>query len=65
MSDNRNNAGGRDRATVAADEPYEVQYFADKHGISLQQARDLIDRIGNNRVALDKAASGLKNLKAS
>jgi hypothetical protein len=37
-----------------------VSYFAQKHGISSQQARELIDAHGNNRSALDAAAEALK-----
>jgi hypothetical protein len=60
MADDKSNAGGRDRATVAGDELYEVQYFADKHGITTAKARKLIDKFGNNRAELDKAARNLK-----
>ena len=51
---------GQDRRTVAGAEDYEVRYFATKHGISTQQAKDLIAKLGNNREDLDAAASQLK-----
>ena len=51
---------GRDRSTVAGEEPYEVRYFAEKHGISVEQAQQLIDRIGNHRDDLDAAAQHMK-----
>jgi hypothetical protein len=60
MSDDKNSQDGRDRSRVAGDEPYEVQYFADKHGISREEARELIATIGNDRTELDKAARELK-----
>ncbi|HEY0044763.1 MAG TPA: DUF3606 domain-containing protein [Allosphingosinicella sp.] len=60
MADDKSNVGAQDRARVAGDEDYEVRYFADKHGISMDQARDLIGRIGNNREELDRAAEKLK-----
>jgi hypothetical protein len=60
MADNKSNVGGADRRTVAGDEPYEVSYFASKHGITSQQARELIDQHGNNRTELDAAAEKLK-----
>ena len=59
MADNRSNRGGRDRSRVAAGEGYEVGYFARKHGISRDQARDLIGRIGNDRAKLNAAAAKL------
>ena len=61
MADNKKERGGRDRATVAGNEGYEVRYFALKHNISLGQARALIERIGNNRKKLNAAASKLKS----
>lgn len=60
MADDKTNRGGRDRATVSAEEPYEVEYFARKHGISREQAQELIEKIGGNRAKLDAAAEKLK-----
>ena len=47
------------RREVAAGEPYEVGYFAKKHDITRDQARELIRRIGNDREKLNAAASRL------
>ena len=60
MADDKSNVGAGDRRTVAAGEAYEVDYFASKHGITTDQARDLIASVGNNREALDAAAQKLK-----
>jgi hypothetical protein len=60
MADDKSNVGGADRRTVAGDEPYEVEYFARKHGLSAQQARELINKHGNDRAALDAAAESMK-----
>ncbi|MBV1692202.1 DUF3606 domain-containing protein [Novosphingobium sp. G106] len=51
---------GQDRKFVAGGEEYEVRHFAEKHGLSIQQAQELIDRVGNSREALDAAAQMLK-----
>ncbi|MGN6156075.1 MAG: DUF3606 domain-containing protein [Sphingomicrobium sp.] len=59
MADNKSNRGGRDRSRVAAGQGYELGYFARKHGISRDQARSLIDRIGNDRAKLNAAAEKL------
>jgi len=61
MSDDKNDRGAQDRARVAGGEEYEVRYFADKHGISMEQAQELIDRHGNSRQELDEAARRLKS----
>lgn len=65
MADDKTKQGEQDRSRVAGDEPYEVEYFASKHGLSQDQARDLIDRIGNDRDALDKAAQEMKGRASS
>jgi hypothetical protein len=60
MSDDKTKQGQQDRSRVAGDEPYEVAYFASKHGLSQEQARDLIARVGNDRASLDSAAEAMK-----
>jgi hypothetical protein len=49
----------QDRRKVAGGQGYEVNYFATKHGITREQARDLIKRIGNDRQKLNAAAERL------
>jgi hypothetical protein len=60
MADNKSKKGGADRARVAGGEGYEVSYFARKHGISSDQARDLIVKVGNDREKLNAAAAKLQ-----
>jgi hypothetical protein len=60
MADDRSNRGGRDRGRVAAGQGYELGYFARKHGISREEARRLIERVGNDRAKLNAAAEKLK-----
>jgi hypothetical protein len=50
----------QDRDRVAGGQEYEVEYFARKHGISAEQARQLIQQHGNNRETLDREAEKLK-----
>lgn len=42
-------------------QPYEAGYFAKKHGITRRQAKDLIERIGNDRDGLNAAAAKLRS----
>jgi hypothetical protein len=60
MGDNKQKVGEPDRSRVSGSEDYEVRYFAEKHGLSLDQARDLISKHGNDRDALNAAAGRLK-----
>jgi Protein of unknown function (DUF3606) len=59
MPDDKSKVGQPDRGRVAGDQDYEVRYLADKYGLSQEQARELIARIGNDRKKLDEAAKGL------
>jgi hypothetical protein len=60
MPDNKMKRGPADRRRVAAGEGYEVNYFATKHHITRQQARDVMARVGNDRSKLNVAASRLR-----
>jgi hypothetical protein len=59
MPDNKIKRGKADRSRVAGNEGYEVNYFANKHGITREQARGLIKKVGNNRDKLNRAAEKL------
>jgi hypothetical protein len=59
MPDDQTKMGEPDRSRVAGDQDYEIQYFAEKHGLSPRQVRDLIARFGNSREKLEKAAQEL------
>ena len=59
MADDKSKMDKRDRSRVAAEEDYEVRFFAQEAGISLDQARELIERHGNDREALNEAAARL------
>jgi hypothetical protein len=60
MADDKNNVGEPDRSRVSGSEPYEVSYFAQKHALSTEQARELIDKHGNDRETLDREAEKMK-----
>jgi hypothetical protein len=60
MADDRSKRGGPDRQRVSAEEGYEVAHFANKHGITLDEARDIIQRHGPSRAQSDAAAEKLK-----
>lgn len=60
MSDDKSHIGEPDRSRVAGGEDYEVQYLAKKHGLSAEQARELIARHGNDRDTLDREAEKLR-----
>jgi len=55
MPDNKNKTGAQDRSQVSADQDYEVRQFAEAHGISVDEVRNLVARVGNSREALEAA----------
>jgi hypothetical protein len=56
MADDKSLVGGRDRARVSGSEDYEVRDFASRHGLSPDEVREMIKRVGNDREALEKEA---------
>ena len=60
MVDNKSKCGGSDRRRIAGGQGCEVGYFARKHGISSDEARSIIKRVGNNREKLNAAAKRAK-----
>jgi hypothetical protein len=63
MADDKKARGKPDRSKVAKGEAYEVAYFAKKHGISAEDTKGLIDKVGNSRKKLTTAAKALKTKK--
>jgi hypothetical protein len=59
MADNKSNRGKQDRARVAAGEPYEVTYFAQKHAITKELALKIIAETKGNREEANAAAEKL------
>jgi hypothetical protein len=57
MPDNKNKTDKRDRSRVAPKQQYEAQFFAQEAGISIEQARGLIDRFGHDRDTLLREAN--------
>lgn len=57
MPDDKTKTDKRDRSRVAAKQQHEAQLLAQEAGISIQQARDLIERFGHERETLLREAS--------
>lgn len=60
MADNKNLVGAQDRSRVAGGQRYEVQHLAERTGITTDEARELIERFGNDRDVLEREASKLR-----
>jgi hypothetical protein len=57
MPDDKSMRDKRDRGRVAAEQDFEARYFAQEAGISLEQAKELIERFGHDRDTLLREAS--------
>ena len=60
MPDDKTKVGEPDRSRVAANQDYEVGYLASRYGLTSQQVRELVARVGNDREKLEQAARELK-----
>jgi hypothetical protein len=60
MPDDKSKVGQPDRSRVASDQDYEVSHLAQEYGISIAEARKLIERFGNDREKLHAGAEMLR-----
>ena len=60
MADDKSKRGSEDRAKVSLSEQYEVAYFADRHGLSQQDAKKIISEAGSSRARADELAAARK-----
>lgn len=61
MADNKDIRDGRDRSRVAGNEPYELQHIAEKHGVTVDEIKKIIDRVGNSREKIEEQLRGRSN----
>jgi hypothetical protein len=54
MSDDKNKQDGRDDSQIDIKDASEVQYAAKKFGVTSQQIREAVAKVGNSRVAVEK-----------
>ena len=59
MPESKSKTGSVGQIAEAAKDGYEASYLAKKHGITRDQARRLIRRVGNDRTKLDTAAKSI------
>jgi hypothetical protein len=60
MADDKGKQDGRARSRLAAAQDFEVEYFAERYGVSVEQARELVAKHGNNREKLEREVARLK-----
>ena len=48
MSDNKKDIGSPDRDKISVSEEYEVSYWSKKFGVTAQQLKDAVKKVGNS-----------------
>ena len=61
MPDDKTKIGQPDRNRVASNQDYEVGYLAGRYGITTEQVRELIARVGKDREKLEEAVRQLRS----
>jgi len=46
MSDNKNDIGKRDRERIDISEPYELEYWKKRLGVTTEQLKQVIEKVG-------------------
>ncbi|MFC3070265.1 DUF3606 domain-containing protein [Phenylobacterium soli] len=52
MADDKSKRGGQDRDRINMGEDYEVRYWTDKFGVSEDELRDAVDKVGDRARAV-------------
>jgi hypothetical protein len=58
MSDDTSDRGAADRSRISLSQPWEVRYWTEALGVSEQQLRDVVGRVGNSADAVRAALRG-------
>jgi hypothetical protein len=58
MADDPGKRGPDDRSRISLSEPYEIQYWTKKFGVTAADLRDAIKKVGNSAEAVEKEIAG-------
>ena len=54
MSDDKMNQDGRDDSKIDSNDASEVQYAAEKLGVTPKEIKEAVDKVGSSRAAVEK-----------
>jgi predicted double-glycine peptidase len=54
MADDPDERGPQDRSRISLSEPYEIQYWTKKFGVTPADLREAIKRVGNSAKAVEE-----------
>jgi hypothetical protein len=52
MASNRNDSGPRDRTSINMNDPFEVRYWSKELGVSLNQLKAIVGKVGSGTDAI-------------
>jgi hypothetical protein len=58
MADNKGLKGAQDRTRINLSEDYEVRYWCEKFGVTEDELRAAVKRVGNSAKAIDSEING-------
>jgi hypothetical protein len=58
MSDDKSKAGGQDRKRISLSEDYEVRDWAEKFGVSEDELRRAVEKVGNQAEDVERELRG-------
>lgn len=58
MSDDRSRSGGQDRSRINVNEDYELRDWAKKFGVTPEQLRQAVARVGDRAEAVERHLKG-------
>ena len=64
MADDRSDKGPADRTRINLAEPYEVQYWADKFGVSKERLSEAVHNVGHSVPAVERELKVLAEKRA-
>jgi hypothetical protein len=54
MADDRTLKSEQDRSRISLSEPYEIQYWTKKFGVTAAELRDAVKKVGNSAEVVEK-----------
>jgi Protein of unknown function (DUF3606) len=58
MADDKSKRGQQDRNRINLNEDYEVQYWCEKFGVSPEQLRQAVQKVGSSPAAVEQTLKG-------
>lgn len=58
MSDDKSKKGPQDRSRISTSEDYEVRYWCEKFGVTADELKAAVKKVGNSAAAVERELAG-------